>query len=225
MPTNKDLKRLVRARMEKTGESYTAARAHLLSPELPLPADYPKVAGMSDDAVRNATGHDWREWTRRLDAEDASAWPHPKIAKWLAETHGLTGWWSQSVTVAYERFRGLRDVGQRRGGGYDMNKSKTLGVAPERAKAAFTDPELRARWLPDLALEPVTTRSEKSLRFRMPDGATLAAWFEPKAEDRTAVSVQIEGFGSRELVDEARGRWGERLEALKEVLGSMGAPP
>ena len=30
MPTQKDLKRLVRGRMKKTGESYTAARARLL---------------------------------------------------------------------------------------------------------------------------------------------------------------------------------------------------
>ena len=30
MPTNKDFKRVVRARMTKTGESYTAARAQLL---------------------------------------------------------------------------------------------------------------------------------------------------------------------------------------------------
>ncbi|HEV3464027.1 MAG TPA: hypothetical protein VG846_08595, partial [Actinomycetota bacterium] len=29
MPTNKDFKRLVRARMGKTGESYTSARSHL----------------------------------------------------------------------------------------------------------------------------------------------------------------------------------------------------
>jgi hypothetical protein len=30
MPINKDFKKLVRARMSKTGESYTAARAQLL---------------------------------------------------------------------------------------------------------------------------------------------------------------------------------------------------
>ena len=30
MPRQKDLKRLVRARMEKTGEAYTAARAQVL---------------------------------------------------------------------------------------------------------------------------------------------------------------------------------------------------
>ncbi len=31
MPSQKDLKRLVRARMQKTGEAYTAARAQLLA--------------------------------------------------------------------------------------------------------------------------------------------------------------------------------------------------
>jgi hypothetical protein len=32
MPTDKDFKRLVRARMGKTGEAYTTARAHLRPP-------------------------------------------------------------------------------------------------------------------------------------------------------------------------------------------------
>ena len=41
MPRNKDLKRLIRARMDKTGESYTAARAHLVSESpRPLPREH-----------------------------------------------------------------------------------------------------------------------------------------------------------------------------------------
>lgn len=52
MPKNKDLKRLIRARMEKTGESYTAARSHLLSKDLPLPAEYAQLAGMRDVGQR-----------------------------------------------------------------------------------------------------------------------------------------------------------------------------
>jgi len=35
MPTDKDFKRLVRGRMQKTGESYTAARAQLRKPKRP----------------------------------------------------------------------------------------------------------------------------------------------------------------------------------------------
>lgn len=188
------------------GESYTAARNQLLSSELPLPEDYPKLAGMSDEAVLRATGRDWRAWTRALDAQDASVWPHVDIAAWLISEHGLEGWWAQSVTVAYERFRGLRDVGQRRGGGYDMNKSKTVRVPFEQLKEAFASADYRARWLPDLALTPVPTRSEKSLRFRTPDGDTVAVWVEPKGEDRAVASVQVEGFDLKEAAEAAKGR-------------------
>jgi len=56
MPTDKDFKRLVRGRMEKTGESYTTARALLRKQKpaaaavapAPAPADYAKLAGRSD---------------------------------------------------------------------------------------------------------------------------------------------------------------------------------
>ena len=45
MPKDKDLKRLARRRMEKTGESYAAARAQLLKKKNPMPRDYAKLAG------------------------------------------------------------------------------------------------------------------------------------------------------------------------------------
>ena len=218
MPKNKDLKRLIRARMEKTGESYTTARIHLLSDELPLPRDYEKVAGMSDAAVGNATGRDWRAWTDVLDAVDAAEWPHARIARWLAEEHGVAGWWSQAVTVAYERFRGLREPGQRRGGAYDVGRSRTVAVPVERLKEAFRDPELRARWLRDLQLEHVPNRSKKSLRFRTPEGRTVVGWFDEKAERKASVGIQIEGLESREAADAEREAWGARLDALKALL-------
>src|SRR2546426_11385742 len=70
MPTNKDFKRLVRARMRKTGEAYTAARAQLLSKRhAPAPAptptplataaDYATLAGRSDAALKANTGCTW----------------------------------------------------------------------------------------------------------------------------------------------------------------------
>ena len=80
MPESKDLERLVRARMTKTGESYTAARAQLLDkhsretvPSTPK-ARYAQVAGMSDAAVQNKTGRTWVQWVGVLDAgEDANS--------------------------------------------------------------------------------------------------------------------------------------------------------
>ena len=46
MPKQKDLKRLIRSRMKKTGEAYTAARLQILKKTEPT-SNYAKVAGMS----------------------------------------------------------------------------------------------------------------------------------------------------------------------------------
>ncbi len=60
--TNKDLKRIIRARMKKTGESHTAARAQVVRKkqrpaDRNTPVDYAQTAGMSDQAVEAKTGH------------------------------------------------------------------------------------------------------------------------------------------------------------------------
>ena len=66
MPKQKDLKRLIRTRMKKTGEAYTAARIHLVQKPAP---DYAAVAGLSDASVTKATGRTWTQWVNLLDRE------------------------------------------------------------------------------------------------------------------------------------------------------------
>jgi len=63
---------------------------------------------MSDDAIRERTGRGWDEWFALLDAWQAASRPHPDVARWLRDEHGVDGWSAQSVTVGYERARGLR---------------------------------------------------------------------------------------------------------------------
>ena len=120
MPTQKDFKRLIRGRMQKTGESYTAARAQLLKKRHDLrPVAYAKLAGMSDASVKAKTGCTWERWVRALDRVQAHAWPHRKIVSYVHATYKTPDWWAQMVTVGYERIRGLRAIGQRRGGSAD----------------------------------------------------------------------------------------------------------
>src|SRR5438445_4964172 len=144
MPKQKDLKRVVRSRMEKTGESYTAARLQLVRKK---EADFAKLAGMSDASVKKATGRTWTEWVKMLDQARASEKPHRKIAEYVSSL-GTPDWWSQMVTVGYERIRGLRDRGQRRGGGYEATKSRTYNVPIEKLFDAFAIARTRRRWLP-----------------------------------------------------------------------------
>jgi hypothetical protein len=84
MTEHKSFKRLVRARMEKTGESYTAARARLLAAAEEPGADKPPLV-TSDDAIRERTGRGWEEWFDLLDEWGARDRPHKEVARWVAE--------------------------------------------------------------------------------------------------------------------------------------------
>lgn len=55
MTKHKSFKRLVRSRMVKTGESYTAARAALLGADEPKGIEKPPLA-TSDEAIRQRSG-------------------------------------------------------------------------------------------------------------------------------------------------------------------------
>ena len=129
MPTDKDFKRVVRDRMKKTGESYTTARAQLLRARpaaskrrtrvakvmsAAAPIDYAKLAGMSDGSVEKATGCTWESWVKALDYAKADTWSHKEIAQYVHAKFKVPDWWTQTVTVGYERIKGLRARGQRR---------------------------------------------------------------------------------------------------------------
>src|SRR5437868_4782517 len=126
MTTNKDFKRLVRSRMTKTGESYTSARSQLtLEPSVKpssrraVQPDFAKLAGMSDEKVKKATGCTWERWVYAFDKVGAHNWDHRAIVEYAHEKYKTPDWWAQMVVVGYERIKGLRAIGQRRGGSYE----------------------------------------------------------------------------------------------------------
>jgi uncharacterized protein (DUF2461 family) len=75
MTRQKSFKRLVRARMEKTGQSYTAARAALLSAEETKATEGPTLT-MSEESILRRTGRGWEEWFDLLDESGAGEWRH-----------------------------------------------------------------------------------------------------------------------------------------------------
>jgi hypothetical protein len=234
MTRNKDFKQLVRARMRKTGESYTTSRAQLLrkrdgragdravpgadaAARAAAPALDVSKAGMTDAAVRAKTGKTWAEWVELLDRAGMATEPHREIARYVHQI-GVPDWWAQTVTVGYERIRGLRDVGQRRGGGYEVNKSKTCPVPVAMLYDAFANARRRNRWLPGVGFTVRTATPHKSMRVTWEDGSDLQLLFSPKGVDRSAVSIQHGKLGSRADADRTREYWTQRLDALSAIL-------
>jgi Domain of unknown function (DUF4287) len=216
MTRQKSFKRIVRARMEKTGESYTAARRSLLA------AAESKTFGptltVSDDVIRRRTGRGWEEWFDLLDEWGAVERPHREIARWLRSEHGIDGWSSQSVTVSYERARQLRAVGERPGG-FSVTASKTVAVPVDRLFQAFVDESLRRRWLPDGELRERTATRPKSARFDWGDGKTrVIVGFEAKGDAKSTAALEHERLRDAKEAERMKAFWRERIAALKELL-------
>src|SRR4051794_36658675 len=81
MTRQKTFKRRVRARMTKTGESYTAARRMLIAHgERPEPAPVAFEPPMSVEKVTEATGRSWEQWFALLDEWGAIGRSHTEMA-------------------------------------------------------------------------------------------------------------------------------------------------
>ena len=217
MTRQRSFKRLVRARMEKTGERYAAARASLLAAQEPKATGAPALT-VSDEVIRRRTGRGWEEWFDLLDDWGAIARPHREIARWLASEQGIDGWSAQSVTVSYERARGLRAVGEH-ADGFAVTASKTVAVPVEQLYDAVVDASLRKRWLPDGNLRERTATRPRSARFDWGDGATrVIVGFEAKGETKSTVSLEHAKLPDAAEAERMKAFWRERVAALKEVL-------
>jgi hypothetical protein len=236
MTTDKARKRAVRDRMTKTGESYTAARRQLAgpapaatpevaSPE-PIPAPLPpRVAEpeVSEEAILRGTGRSWDDWLRVLDARGVEGFSHRDAAAWLREELGVDGWWAQSITVGFERARGLRAAHQV-ADGFSVGVSKTLAVGAERLWAAFADEEARSRWLDPGVLRLRTAQPARSARFDAEAGRSrVNVYLTAKAPAKTSVTVQHERLASAAEVETWRAFWRGRLAALGTALAAEGA--
>lgn len=100
---------------------------------------------ISDEVVQTRTGKDWDRWFRILDRWGAAAKGHKATAKWLHEKHTLSPWWSQMVTVRYERDRGLREKHQRPKG-YEVSVTRRMEGTATRAFDALSRPSDLSRW-------------------------------------------------------------------------------
>ncbi len=222
MTTNKARKRAVRSRMLKTGERYAAARRHVVEATEPtsqvtLP---PRIAdpGVSDDAIRKATGRDWDEWLFILDEWGATTRPHVEIARHVHETYGISGWWAQSVTVGFERARGLRAVHETTRG-FEVTVSKTLPVTPEVAWPWLAETPRLDRWVEPGLLAMKASRAGKWVRFSVDGDATSVRLIvDPKGDDRSVVTVVHARLAGAEDVAAKRSAWRPRLDVLAQAV-------
>jgi hypothetical protein len=219
MTEHKSFKRLVRARMAKTGESYTTARMMLLRAEPANGAGVPRFK-ISDEKIRERSGRGWEEWFAMLDEWGATERPHREIARWLAEKLGVhpLAWNAQAITSTYELTRGLREVGEKEDG-FAITASKTVAVPVERLYEAVVSEPARAAWLPDDRLRERTATRPRSARYDWGDGPTrVHVTFLAKGDEKSTVALEHRRLADGSEAERMKAYWRQRLVVLKATL-------
>lgn len=215
MTQHENFKRKVRARMEKTGERYTAARRVLLD-QKDRARQWVTEPEVGEERLIEATGRGWDEWCDLVDAWPGHTEGHAAIARHLESDHGVDSWWAQTVTVGYERITGLRLPYQRPDGTFTAGKSRTIPIEAEALRAILLDDTQRADVFPGDVTELRSKASTKTVRIGIGPGVALIA-LEPLDDGRTKVDVAHEQLPTFDDVDKWKFYWTEWLDALVEA--------
>jgi hypothetical protein len=168
-----------------------------------------------------ATGKEPGEWFTILDERGARELPHKEIARILREELGVPSWWSQMVTVEYEKHIGRRETGQR-GGSWSSTTSRTV---------PGTMDEVLERWLALLAAapeqdafdgvpwaaEPAVSRTEKRRYWRVPlaDGSKVTVTISDKpGGDGSILAATSDKLAGKEDAGRWKAYWKAFLAGL-----------
>lgn len=238
MTQARKLKKAIRARAAKTGESYTSARRQVLAarrrraapaPARPAPRS-PARGVTSDGAVRKKTGHGFDHWFAVLDAFGARIKGHTASARHLFQEHGVPSWHCQMITVEYERQHGLRVTNQTCDGDFQVSVSRTLSGTVAAIAKLLSDAPRRARWLraadPQLARavdaaftgpkpRAVHFKTPQQARLRFPwDGSTVEIQINGKAGGKATVVASNTKLRGPDDVERRRAVWAAAFDGL-----------
>lgn len=171
----------------------------------------PNREQIADETILAKTGRTRAEWHAILDAFDCAKHGHKASAKHLMEAHGVTAWYAQSLTVDYERARGIREVGKRSDGKYGVSVTRTLPIDVAALWDAWA--EVVAPELP----EPHRTSPRERLQYRCADHtppSEILVEFRDKGAMKATIAVSHDRLPDREACERMRDLWRARLERV-----------
>jgi len=173
---------------------------------------------ISDEAVKKSTGKMWRDWFSLLNKAGAKKMEHKQVAKLLHEKYGLSGWWSQMVTVQYEQEVKGRKMHEKPEG-FQISKSTTLVTPVTKIYNTINSPLKRIVWLKDSAITITKSTKDKSIRGKWMDKKTnIEFQFYPKVNGKTQLVVQQSKIKSAKEAETIKTYWDKQLNNLKRYL-------
>ncbi len=214
MTKQESFKRRIRGRMAATGERYAAARRAMLSPAPPHPRGWAAEPELTDESVSAHTGQGWDEWCRVIEAWPGNLDGHAAIAAYLEREHGLDGWWSQGVTVGYERITGRRLPYQRSDGSFAVGVTRTVPGSADELRDMLLDEQGRAELFPTFDTALRSRPESAAVRLSVGDEGRVLMELADRSDGRVRIAVTHERLPDATTVEPWRRFWTAWLEAL-----------
>jgi len=173
---------------------------------------------ISDEAVQKSTGRTWKRWFAILNKAGAKKMEHKEIAKLLHNKYGISGWWSQMVTVQYEQEVKGRKKHQK-SEGFQISKSTTLPKSATKIFNTINSPIKRVKWLADPGITITKSTKNKSIRGKWIDKKTIIE-FQCYVKDinKTQLVVQHSKIRSSKEAEKMKSYWAKQLRNLKNHM-------
>ena len=216
MTAHATFKKRIRSRMAKTGERYGAARRALISRSEGADSDdrvWASPPEHPDESVIEHTGKSWNQWCDLIDTWPEAADGHAAVAARVLEEFDVTGWWSQGITVGWERITGRRLVNQMSDGTFTAAVSRTITIDGAELRAMLYDDADRCDLLGGLASEMRSRRGVKVLRIKL-DVGTVGISIDEKPDGRVTVGVSHEKLSEPADIAQWKPFWTDWLDAL-----------
>jgi hypothetical protein len=177
-----------------------------------------RTRATSTSKFKEQTGRSWEDWRDWLDGINASEMTHGEIAQRVLDRGGISGWWSQSVTVAYEQHIGRRVPGQVAEGQFATSASKTVDGNLDDVLARFTDHMASLTELAGVRITrgPETSSSHKWRYWRcgLADGGVVSVTMYQKSPGKVAVGVKHDKIDSADRIEVWRDFWKQILKSF-----------
>jgi hypothetical protein len=169
-------------------------------------------------AIDKSTNRSWDSWLAFLKSIGAEKLSHKEIAERILATGDVSGWWAQSITVAYEQHIGRRVPGQDCDGEFQVSATKTFSGTMDEALAAWVALVGDRKSFSDIAITrgAETSKSEKFRYWRcgLEDGSRVDVSIYQKTPGKASIGLGHERLGSEAQVEHWRAFWKELLAGL-----------
>jgi hypothetical protein len=170
---------------------------------------------MNTQAIEKATGKSWDEWLKVFEGMKARDLPHKEIVLKIIDVGGVTPWWAQMITVAYEQHIRRRIPGQRSSGKFQVTASRTVdGTLDAALKGWLRVTAGRREFLKVPIARPATISPKgKYIYWRcgLANGSRLDMSIYERAPGKTVIALGHENLASLKEIDRWRTFWKSQL--------------